>query len=166
MRLKLALYVLLHLLLFCTALQAKVLQGRVTHVSDGDTLWLEVSKSAKPIKVRLQGMDAPEICQPWGEQARDALKGKLLRQQVSLNTRAKDDYNRALGRVEFQGADVGQWLVSQGHAWSYHHRRDPGPYISEQRIAEGKRLGLWAQTGADARIEPRQWRKTRGACKS
>ena len=161
MRLKLALCLLL-----CTAaLQAKVLQGTVTHVSDGDTLWLAVGKNVKPIKVRLQGMDAPEICQPWGKEARDALKAKLLRQQVSLNTRAKDDYDRALGRVEFQGADIGQWLVSQGHAWSYHHRRDPGPYVAEQRVAEGKRLGLWAQSGVDAKIEPRQWRKTRGPCK-
>ena len=162
MRLKFALC----LLLCCSALHAKVIEGMVTHVSDGDTLWLAVSKSSKPIKVRLQGMDAPESCQPWGKEAGDALRGKLLRQRVSLNTRARDDYDRALGRIQFQGADVGQWMVSQGHAWSYHHRRDPGPYIAEQRLAEGKRLGLWLQSGVDARIEPRQWRKLRGACKS
>jgi micrococcal nuclease len=71
------------------AVQAKTLQGIVTHVSDGDTLWIEVDQSRKPIKVRLQGIDAPESCQPWGRQAHEALKARLLRQSVSLNTGVK-----------------------------------------------------------------------------
>lgn len=142
-------------------LVAKTLQGIVTHVSDGDTLWIEVDPHAKPIKVRLQGIDAPEICQAWGSQARDALKARLLRQAVSLKTRAKDDYKRTLGRVAFRGEDVGQWLVSNGHAWSYHHRRDPGPYAAEEKQARKARLGLW---GLAAAQEPRQFRKANGAC--
>jgi endonuclease YncB( thermonuclease family) len=142
---------------------AKTFQGIVTHVNDGDTLWIEVDPKTKPIKVRLQGIDAPEICQAWGTQARDALKARLLRQSVSLNTRAKDDYDRALGRVAFRNEDVGEWLVKNGHAWSYHHRRNPGPYAREQTTAQGARLGLWAQAGAQ---EPRQFRKAHGSCKT
>ncbi|TAG27971.1 MAG: thermonuclease family protein [Burkholderiales bacterium] len=142
--------------------QAKIFQGIVTHVSDGDTLWIEVDPKTKPIKVRLQGIDAPEICQAWGTQARDALKARLLRQSVSLNTRAKDDYERALGRVAFRGEDVGSWLVKNGYAWSYHYRRDPGPYVSEEAAARKARLGLWAQAGAQ---EPREFRKKNGPCK-
>jgi endonuclease YncB( thermonuclease family) len=140
---------------------AKTSQGVVTHVSDGDTLWIEVNPKIKPIKVRLQGIDAPEICQAWGTQARDALKARLLRQSVSLNTRAKDDYDRALGCVAFRGEDVGAWLVKNGHAWSYHHRRHPGPYAREEAAARNARLGLWAQAGAQ---EPRQFRKVHGSC--
>jgi micrococcal nuclease len=146
----------------CSA-QAKTLQGIVTHVSDGDTLWIEVDQNRKPIKVRLQGIDAPEICQPWGRQAQVALKSLLLRQSVSLNTRAKDDYDRALGRVQHLGEDVGGWLVKNGHAWSYHHRRNPGPYASEQAQAKANRVGLWAQSAPA--MEPRQFRKSHGPCK-
>ncbi len=142
---------------------AKTLQGIVTHVSDGDTLWIEVDPKSKPIKVRLQGLDAPEVCQAWGKQSRDALKTRLLRKSVSLSTRAKDDYNRTLGRVAFRGEDVGVWLVANGHAWSYHHRRNPGPYASEEALARKARLGLWAQPSAQ---EPRQFRKAHGACKN
>ncbi len=153
-------------LLLCFAYQytiAKTVQGIVTHVSDGDTLWIEVDPKIKPIKVRLQGIDAPEICQVWGTQSRDALKARLLRKSVSLNTRAKDDYNRALGQVALQGEDVGAWLVKNGHAWSYHHRRNPGPYASEQATAQRALLGLWARSGAQ---EPRQFRKVHGSCKN
>jgi micrococcal nuclease len=113
--------------------------------------------------LRLQGIDAPEICQAWGKQARDALQARLLRQSVSLNTRAKDDYNRVLGRVTFRGDDVGAWLVAQGHAWSYHHRRYSGPYAAQEELARNRKLGLWAQAGAQ---EPRQFRKQHGSCKS
>jgi micrococcal nuclease len=142
--------------------QAKTLQGVVTHVSDGDTLWLRTSAQSKPIKVRLQGIDAPEACQAWGPEAGAALRKKLLNQSVSLNTRAKDDYDRALGRLQHQGEDVGQWLVSQGHAWSYHYRRDPGPYATEQSAAQKSRLGLWSQPKPE---EPRAFRKRHGPCK-
>jgi micrococcal nuclease len=154
---------LILLLTVSSASYAKTFEGVVTHVSDGDTLWIEVDSKTKPIKVRLQGIDAPEICQAWGTQARDALKERLLRQSVSLNTRAKDDYDRALGRISFRGEDVGAWLVKNGHAWSNHYRSHPGPYATEQVAARSARIGLWAQPGAK---EPRQFRKQHGSCKN
>jgi micrococcal nuclease len=149
--------------LACTA-HAKTLSGVVTHVSDGDTLWLAVDKNSKPIKVRLQGMDAPEICQAGGTQARDALRARLLHQKVRLSTRAKDDYKRTIGRVYHREEDVGQWQVSQGHAWSDSYQRRLGPYATEQTQAKAKRIGLWAQSSTS--LEPRQFRKIYGICKN
>ena len=49
----------------CSALHAETLQGIVMQVSDGDTLWIKTNARSKPIKVRLQGVDAPEVCQLW-----------------------------------------------------------------------------------------------------
>lgn len=158
---KLIVFIIVFFLSWSVSAQAKTLQGMVTHVSDGDTLWIKTDAKAKPIKVRLQGVDAPESCQPWGKEAGDALRQRLLQQTVSLNTRAKDDYDRALGRLQHQGQDVGQWLVSQGHAWSYHHRRDPGPYAAEQAAAKKARVGMWAQANP---VEPRVFRKQHGPC--
>jgi micrococcal nuclease len=146
-------------------LQAKTLQATVTRVSDGDTLWVATDASTKPIKLRLQGIDAPESCQPWGRQARDALKMKLLSQAVQANLRARDDYGRSISRLTHQGQDVAAWLVSQGHAWSARGRWGDGPYAKEQAMAQQRKLGLWQKTGADEGIEPRVWRKTRGSCK-
>jgi micrococcal nuclease len=149
--------------LLTSSAYAKTVQAFVTHVSDGDTVWIQVEPNRKPVKVRIQGIDAPEICQPWGKEAHETLRARLLRQSVSLNTRAKDDYDRALGRLQLQGEDVGQWLVKHGHAWSYHHRRNPGPYAQEQAVAKAQRIGLWAQSAPA--IEPRQFRKQHGPCK-
>lgn len=152
-------------LLLCAAVQAKTLEGKVTRVSDGDTLWVAASGTSKPIKIRLQGIDAPEICQPWGAHARDALKARLLRQSVSVEVRTRDDYGRSIARMTHQGEDVGAWLVSQGHAWSLRGRWDDGPYAAEQTTAKRRKSGLWRAIGADEGIEPRVWRRTRGACK-
>jgi micrococcal nuclease len=149
-----------------TALQAKTLQATVTRVADGDTLWVAADAKAAPIKLRLYGIDAPEFCQPWGKQARDALRAKLLRQQVTLTTHARDSYGRSIASVTHHNQSVAAWLVAQGHAWSAPGRWDEGPYAKEQSAARKSQLGLWQQSGGDEAIEPREWRKVRGSCKS
>ncbi len=143
---------------------ADVLQGTVSRVSDGDTLQITSSangKPSKPIKVRIQGIDAPEICQAGGKPSRDALKARLLRQSVTIRTQARDNFGRVIAQVEHAGQDIGAWQVSNGHAWSDAYRYNPGPYADEQNAAQKKALGLWAQRPA---IEPKQWRKLYGTC--
>jgi hypothetical protein len=54
------------------------------HVSDGDTVWVQPLQGGEAYKVRLQGIDAPEICQPWGPQARAALHAVLQGQVVEV----------------------------------------------------------------------------------
>ena len=50
---------------------AEMLTGKVISVTDGDTLTLLVGKTQ--IKVRLEGIDAPDRGQPFGTKARQAL---------------------------------------------------------------------------------------------
>ncbi|HSW20716.1 MAG TPA: hypothetical protein VLJ86_26060, partial [Ramlibacter sp.] len=49
---------------------ASAFRATVTHVTDGDTVWVRPASGGAPIAVRLQGLDAPEICQAHGLQAR------------------------------------------------------------------------------------------------
>ena len=157
-------------LLWCSFLRAAELEATVIRVVDGDTIWLQVSassntaangKNPKPFKLRLQGIDAPELYQVWGQQASAALNARVLNQRVQVQTRSKDDYNRTLGNIGFRGEDISAWMVSQGHAWSYRHRRSNGPYAEEERAAKIARRGLFADPAAE---EPRNFRKAHGAC--
>jgi len=138
---------------------ARSFSGVVTHVGDGDSLWVRPASGGPPQAVRLQGIDAPEICQPHGERSREALAGRVLHQQVTLATSGRDDYDRLLARVQLRGEDVGGWLVARGHAWSFRRRGDAGPYAAQQAQARRARHGLWAQPGA---IEPRLFRQQSG----
>ena len=145
---------------------AGTLQGTVIRVVDGDTLWVRADaagngKSGKPIKLRLQGIDAPERCQLWGAQATAALSERVLHQRVQLHTRAKDDYHRTLGNLLLNGEDVSEWMVLQGHAWSYHYRHSNGPYADQEQAARGARRGLFADAAA---VEPRWFRRDHGPC--
>jgi micrococcal nuclease len=149
------------LLALAASAAERTLQGQVTHVTDGDTIWVRPAGAAATLQVRLQGIDAPEICQAFGVQARDALAARLLHRPVEIDVRAQDKYERTLARVSFKGRDVGSWLVAGGWAWSSGFRRRAGPYAQEQQAARSERRGLWA--GA-APLEPRRFRKQHGSC--
>jgi micrococcal nuclease len=141
---------------------ARTLQGVVTHVTDGDTLWLQADDaSSPPMKLRLQGIDAPERCQAWGAEASAALASRVLRRHVQVHTQAHDTYGRTIGRVTLAGEDIAAWMVLQGHAWSYRYRRSPGPYAAEEQQARAARRGLFADTKA---VEPRTFRRVAGPC--
>ena len=150
------------LLALCTGASATArgLNGVVNHVTDGDTLWVRPA-SGPPVQVRLQGLDAPEICQPFGRQARDALAARVLHRTVRVATRARDRYQRSVGSVSLEGQDVGAWLVAGGFAWSTRYRGRNGPYAQEEARARHGRIGLWAASAVD----PRVFRKRHGSCR-
>lgn len=159
---------LFHLLLAALALPAAAApppvaawQGIVTHVTDGDTLWVRPLDGGAPRKIRLEGIDAPERCQPHGDAATQALARRVLRHPVRVAPRGVDDYQRLLARVSLQGDDVGGWLVEQGHAWSYRFRRSNGPYAKQEARARRLRRGLFAAPGA---VPPREFRVQHGPC--
>jgi len=149
------------LLAFTTPADAGTFEGVVTHVTDGDTVWVRPAGASAALPVRLQGIDAPEICQAFGAQARDALAALVLHRQVHVTVRAQDMYQRTVGRVSMQGEDVGAWLVAGGHAWSSHYQHRAGPYAREEADARHARRGLWLDA---APVEPRTFRKRHGSC--
>jgi micrococcal nuclease len=143
------------------AATSKSWQGTVTHVTDGDTLWVRPQRSGAPRQIRVDGIDAPEICQLHGETSRSVLAAHVLGQRVQVRSRRTDEYGRLLARVTLQGEDVGGWMVSQGQAWSYRYRRNLGPYAAQEAQARAHALGLFA----DGRPElPRDFRKRHGSC--
>lgn len=136
-------------------------EGTVSHVSDGDSLWVRPLHGGPAQELRLEGIDAPELCQAGGPQAREALARLVLQQRVRVRVRAHDDYGRGLARIDWQGQDLAARMVRSGHAWSYRYRHDPGPYAQDERLARQARRGLWSQ---GAPMEPRVFRKSHGPC--
>jgi micrococcal nuclease len=140
----------------------QTIHARVTHVTDGDTLWAQPSGRVhgsgqrEAIKIRIEGIDAPEICQAWGEQSRNALRQAALYQPVTLHLRGHDHFGRWIGKVELHGQDLGEWLIAKGHAWSYTHRRRGGAYEQAENQAREARRGLFSQA---APVQPSVFRK-------
>ena len=138
--------------------------GLVTYVVDGDTVRVRPLQGGKPVSVRVNGIDAPEICQDGGSTARDALKRRALGQRVVVHGVGRDDYGRLLAQIVMDDDDLGGWMVEAGHAWSYRYRGQPGPYAAQQHRAQAAGRGLFASGGVVA-VYPAVFRKEHGSCR-
>ena len=101
----------------------------VVRVIDGDSLVLRPPGGGRPIEVRLADIDAPEICQLGGAEAKKALEDLALTQTAVLRSSARDSYGRTIGRVMVGDIDIGKRQVEDGHAWSAQGRNGRGPLM-------------------------------------
>ena len=100
--------------------------GKVLSIHDGDTLQLEIK--GKKERVRLLGVDTPEVDfqgETQGEaalKARDYLRSLLpLNSQVEVRTQDKalDSNGRLLGQIIYQGRDLNLEMLQSGLAAVY-----------------------------------------------
>lgn len=154
------------LLALCLASNAharETFAGQVTHVTDGDTLWVQADAGGPARKLRLKGIDAPEICQHAGKVARDALAQLALNRRVAVSVAHYDQWDRGLAKVALDGKDLGAQMVRAGQAWSYGWRGRPGLYAAEEALARQSHLGVFAATHPES---PRDFRKRHGSCRA
>jgi endonuclease YncB( thermonuclease family) len=129
---------------------------------DGDTVLLVRHGQLEPVKLRIDGIDAPEICQPGGAQARDTMIRLALRKSVEVDDRGQDIYGRQVGRLSVDGVDLGAEMVRSGMAWAYRFRTGKGPYAGLQRQAQTQKMGVFA--APEAAMSPPVFRKFHGTC--
>jgi len=138
--------------------------GVVSYVADGDSVHVRPLHGGQSVRIRIVGIDAPEICQRGGDTAREALRQRVLGQTVVVDGNRRDDYARLLARIHFEGEDVGKRMVLDGHAWSYRYRGRGGAYDPQQRLAESARRGIFADTKSAA-LSPAAFRQQYGSCR-
>jgi len=135
--------------------------GLVTYVVDGDTVHVRPVAGGAVRKIRIVGMDAPEICQAGGLAAQKALQERIHRRVVTVSTQGVDVYGRDLAVIHLSREDVGQWMVRRGHAWSSRYQQDPGPYVLEEDNAKLLGRGLFAELPVEY---SRDFRRRYGHC--
>ena len=149
-------------LAFIGSASAELLTGTVVSVHDGDTLTLHTQAETK--KIRLAGIDAPELKQPFGPESRDALRQSVLNQSVTVDTNKQDRYGRAVGTVLLNGEDVNLKQVSAGLAWVYTDYikelsvEDRQQYRAAETAANDAHIGLWQD---EQPLAPWTYRKTK-----
>lgn len=142
------------------AAPTKAVQGMVTAVATGDTVTLTLADQQQ-INLRLRDIDAPESCQPWGEQARAALSALALNKVATLQTTGRDGQGRTVGNLLLDDLNVSRFLVENGHAWSVRTRWDQGPLVKQEKMARALTRGLHALPGA---VQPKEFRRVHGRC--
>jgi len=129
---------------------------RVVSVHDGDTVMCIDDDKAQH-KVRLFGIDAPEIGQAFGTKSRDKLAEIVKGRTVEVEAHGEDRYGRTLARLEAAGKDVNREMVKAGLAWHYARYSDDSTLASAQRDARSAKRGLWADKKP---VPPWEWRAT------
>ena len=132
-----------------------------THVSDGDTLWIRQGVSQSRRKLRLLGIDAPELCQPGGIASQQALWQWVQGRRLRVTVNFQDSYGRGLAQLDVQGQDINARMVQQGHAWASRWHGQSGVYGVQEAQARAKRLGVFAQPNPEL---PGDFRKRHGSC--
>jgi micrococcal nuclease len=137
---------------------------RIVSIVDGDTLVIQGPRR-ESIRLRLIGIDAPEMAQPQGNRARERLLELALGQEGQLIRAGQDRYGRVLGILSVGGVDLAADLLRQGLAWYYRPcsaRRFVAScenYRKAEEQARLHRVGLWADPQPRA---PWDWRRDRG----
>ena len=133
-------------------------------IYDGDTL--RVVRDGEELKIRLCGIDAPEIKQPLGIEARDYLQSlvELGNGELLLVPLEKDRYGRTVAEVYVQDSDdtainLNMQMVRDGYAWLYAQYKDNCPTKNElvlaEEVAREEGWGIWD----GIHLPPWEWRK-------
>lgn len=123
--------------------------------SDGDTLRIGA------VRVRLFGIDAPELGQHCGEWPCGAAAATRLTElagagPATCTPRDTDRYGRVVATCTVAGVDLGDRLVAEGLARAYVRYGDD--YAAVEARAKAERVGLWRGAAAEA---PWDWRADR-----
>jgi endonuclease YncB( thermonuclease family) len=139
-----------------TPAEAETISGR-PQIVDGDTLLID------GIKIRLNGIDAPETDQSCldantkiyscGLISRDKLRMFIGHSSVDCKTEGADRYGRHLATCFLRNENLNDWLVRQGLALAYVQYSLRYKKSEEQARNESK--GLWA----GAFVAPWDWRR-------
>ena len=139
----------------------QTLTGRVVAIADGDTITLLDSANTQH-RIRLEGIDAPESHQAFGEQSRLSLSEMIFGKDVSVSYQKIDQYGRLVGKIILDGKDINLEQVKAGMAWHYKFYEDEQTpedrelYAKAEAEARAARRGLWQDPNPP---EPYQFRK-------
>lgn len=138
-------------LLFISILFADPIQ--IIKIYDGDTITALTSQKEK-IKIRLYGIDAPELKQPFGKASKRHLIDLISNKSLNINEKGKDKYGRTLAVLYNGDQDINAQMVIDGYAWAYD--KFSKDYVTFQQNAQLLKKGLWIDKDV---VRPSDFRK-------
>ena len=110
--------------------------AKCVKVVDGDTLIVKCDK--KETTVDLEGVDAPELGQPWGKEVRAFVADMVGGRKIEVEMVGAED-GKNVARVTVDGQDLSQLLAARGLAWGTDH----GELEALSEKAKSSPCGLW-----------------------
>jgi len=146
---------------------AASLFGPVIDVSSGDVI--TISNLNRSVRVKLMGVDAPEMNQAFGEVAKKHLSDLVLQKSVLVEYAGIAADSSLTGRVLLNNADIGAQMIRDGVAWfdatsgNRLSANDREIYQQSENAARTEKRGLWRDENPVAPWEFVKAEKTRTA---
>lgn len=115
---------------------------KVINIHDGDTFTILDEGQKK--KVRLHGIDAPELAQEYGKESQEHLSNIVFNQEVKLVITGVDKYGRTLANVYIDTLWINRDMIATGNAWHYKKYSKDTTLSNAEMYAQSKKLGVWA----------------------
>ncbi len=128
---------------------------------DGDSITVLDSTNTQH-RIRLQGIDAPERKQAFGDASRKHLASLVAGKEVTVKWAKRDRYRRIVGFVIVDGQDVNLAQVKAGMAWFYQYYQkelsaeNRKLYAQAEDQARSNKMGLWRDKHP---MPPWKWRR-------
>ena len=140
--------------------KGETLIGRVIRVADGDTVTL-LTPEKQEIRIRFQGIDAPEREQDFGAQSRKNLNSLVYGKTIRVKVDKTDKHGRVVGRIWLpQGKgkmlDVEEAQLRAGMAWHYEYFNHEKKLANAQKEAQRAKRGIWSRPDP---VPPWKWRQ-------
>jgi micrococcal nuclease len=132
----------------------KLGEFRVVRVIDGDGLII-IGSDEIELSVRLAGIDAPEMNQPFGIESKEALERLIENQLITIDEPKKGKYGRYVANVFSDGAWINKEIVASGYAWYDRINSNDNALLAAEEEARKNDLGLW---GTKNPVAPWEWR--------
>ena len=118
--------------------------AKVVGVHDGDSITV-LTASNQQIKVRLEGVDCPELKQDYGQKAKQYTSSLCFQKQVRIETTGKDRYGRTLAFVYVGNTCINKELLKAGMAWHFKKYNSNSELARIENVARSKKIGLWSR---------------------
>lgn len=125
----------------------RIFESSIIRVVDGDTIILD------NVRIRLQGIDAPELKQTcynkqdgkiWqcGLESRDHLRQLISDKKIACTNEGLDRYKRQLSYCYADTINLNRAMVRDGYAVSY--TKFDALFFIDEMIAKSKNIGIWS----------------------
>lgn len=123
----------------------KYISGKVIKIIDGDTYDL-LTDDKKTIRVRMEGIDAPEKGMPYYKASKNHLGSLCMNQRIEVVSTGEDKYGRTLAFSYLSdGAELGHLMIEAGMAWHFKKYNDDEDLAALEIEARKNKTGLWAE---------------------
>ncbi|XP_048550502.1 probable staphylococcal-like nuclease CAN2 isoform X1 [Triticum urartu] len=111
---------------------------------------------ARKYRIRMRGIDAPELKMPYGKESKDALVKLIGGKSTRIYVYEQDQFGRYVGDIYCDSVFIQEQMLKNGHAWYFKNYDSRREFSEWEKKARAACQGLWALNNPE---KPWDWRR-------